>query len=694
MNTGVSSFTEKDLAALDTFRKVIEQVGLTPPEEIVADGQLHRFSSNGDRGDDAGWYVLFADGVPAGSFGCWRLRIKQNWCERDDQHLSSAERARHRARMESARQQRDAEEAHRHAEAAARAQTIWNEAIPAPNNHRYLAKKRIRSYGLRQDTEGRLLIPVLIGGTIVSLQRIAADGSKRFLHHGEVKGGSYALGDLSERKVILLCEGFATAASLHEATGHPTVLAFTASNLIAVAEQLRQQFPAATIMVCGDNDLRDDGTPNTGLAAAAAAADATHGLLVMPELDGTKCDFNDLAIAKGIDAVQSAIAAAFHTTPQLLNELDDFLGRFVSYPSEHAHVAHTLWVAHTHLMEQWESTPRLAFLSPEPGSGKSRALEVTSTLVPRPMQSINATAAALFRKVSDEAGPPTILYDEIDTIFGPKAKEHEDIRALINAGHRRGASAHRCVVRGKQIELEEFPAYCAVAMAGLGQLPDTILTRSIVIPMRRRAPHESVEPYRVRIHEPQGHRLRDQIAAWAKAIAAHLSSDPPMPPEITDRAADVWEALLSIADAAGGSWPERARVAAVTLVTRSMGGEGSLGVRLLHDLRTVFGDRPSMATTDVLDTLIGLDESPWGDLKGKPLDGRRLARFLKAYEISPKLIRIGGDVFRGYERNDLQDAWQRYLPPVVESPLGPSPIVHVTPVTKVTEPNGELLIED
>src|SRR5262249_50328754 len=135
-----------------------------------------------------------------------------------------------------------------------------------------------------------------------------------------------------------------------------------------------------------------------------------------------------------------------------------------------------------------------AFLSPEPASGKTRALELTETLVPRPVEAINTTPAYLFRKVSDPAGPPTILYDEIDTVFGARAKEHEDIRGIINAGHRRGAKAGRCVVRGNVVKTEELPAYCAVAMAGLGHLPDTILTRSIIIKMRRRAPTEKIEP--------------------------------------------------------------------------------------------------------------------------------------------------------------------------------------------------------
>ena len=125
---------------------------------------------------------------------------------------------------------------------------------------------------------------------------------------------------------------------------------------------------------------------------------------------------------------------------ELLHDVYNFLGRFVAYPSEAAHVAHTLWIAHTYFMDQWESTPRIAFLSPEPGSGKSRALEVTEPLVPRPVHAVNTTPAYLFRKVSDEAGLPVLLYDEIDTAFGPKAKDNEDVR-----GHaERRPSPRRC----------------------------------------------------------------------------------------------------------------------------------------------------------------------------------------------------------------------------------------------------------
>jgi Protein of unknown function (DUF3631) len=374
---------------------------------------------------------------------------------------------------------------------------------------------------------------------------------------------------------------------------------------------------------------------------------------------------------------------------KILNAVLAYLRRFVVYPSEHAAIAHALWIAHTHRMDAWESTPRIAFLSPEPGSGKSRALEITETLVPTPVQAVNVSAAYLFRKVSDAAGMPTILFDEIDTVFGPKAKENEEVRGLINAGHRRGAIAGRCVIRGKGVELEELPAYCAVAVAGVGDLPDTIITRSVVIAMRKRAPSEAIEPYRPRLHAAAGNKLRDILSLWA-GNRTFGEPWPTMPESVTDRNADVWEPLLAIADAAGGDWPKRSRVAAVELVALAMWKTPSLGVRLLADVRTVFGDRDSMPTELLLEDLCKLDESPWGDLRGKPLRARGLAALLRKFGVVPRVIRIGPSTPRGYLREDLHDPWIRYL-----TPLGAFNLENATSTTSTTlDPVGTSSIEN
>jgi hypothetical protein len=328
--------------------------------------------------------------------------------------------------------------------------------------------------------------------------------------------------------------------------------------------------------------------------------------------------------------------------PQLLTDVYNFAGRFIAYPSEHAHIAHVLWIVHTHLMDAWESTPRLALLSPEPASGKTRALEITELLVPNPVEAVNVTPAYLFRKVGADGEKPTILYDEIDTVFGPKAKENEEIRGLLNAGHRRGAVAGRCVVYGSKVVTEEIPAYCAVALAGLGWLPDTMLTRSVIIRMRRRAPGEKVTAFRRRVHATEGHALRDRLAAWAAAAVSDMTAArPEMPPGVEDRDADVWEPLLAIADAMG--WSEHAAQAAVALVGASRDAEPSLGLRLLADLRTIFSTSTlvAMPTATLLTRLVDLPESPWGDLRGKPIADRELSKRLRQYGIKSRDVHVG-----------------------------------------------------
>jgi hypothetical protein len=343
----------------------------------------------------------------------------------------------------------------------------------------------------------------------------------------------------------------------------------------------------------------------------------------------------------------------------VLDDVYNYIGRFVAYPSEHAQTAHSLWILHAHLMDAWESTPRIAFLSAEPASGKTRALEVTEPLVPNPVSAVNVSPAYLFRKVGSEEGV-TILFDEIDTVFGPKAKENEELRGLLNAGHRRGAVAGRCVVRGKEIVTEEIPAYAAVALAGLGWLPDTILSRSVIVRMRRRHQGEKVEQFRRRIHAPEGEKIRDRVAAWA---AAQQMDWPQLPPEIQDRDADVWEPLIAVADAIGGDWPKRARAAAVSLVAESKEREPSLGMRLLADLRAVFGTEDQMTSKAILHALHAMEEAPWKDIKGKPVDERGLAVRLRQYGVKSKQVRVGEVTLKGYRRAELADAWARYLSP-------------------------------
>jgi hypothetical protein len=267
--------------------------------------------------------------------------------------------------------------------------------------------------------------------------------------------------------------------------------------------------------------------------------------------------------------------------------------------------------------------------------------------------------------------------DECDTYLGARSgKEHEELRGLVNAGHRRGAVAYRVVGEGGRMEVKEFPAFCAVALAGIGDVPATVLDRSVLIPMKRRAPNEHVEAFRYRKVQPQAEALRTLLEVWGDTHTEAIADiDPVLPLGLTDRAPDCWEPLVAIADYVGGAWPERARLAAVALHEERNERDPSLGVRLLADLRGVFGEAEHMFTDDILTRLRNMDESPWDDLYGKPLDSRGLARRLRKYGVKPKSVRIGERSAKGYDRSDLHDPWTRYLP---------SPPGDVTRVTSVT----------
>ena len=355
---------------------------------------------------------------------------------------------------------------------------------------------------------------------------------------------------------------------------------------------------------------------------------------------------------------------------ELLDEVRQFVVRFVAFPSAAALDAVTLRAAHAHLVVVGENTPRLALLSPEPGSGKTRTLEVLELLTPWPMFALSASTPATFRSLAKMQR--TLLFDEVDAIFGRHGKDDpaEDLRALLNAGHRRGATIPRCV--GPAHDVVDFPVFAAVALAGLGDLPDTLMSRSVIIRMRKRLPSEHIESFRRRLHLPAGTDLRDRLASWCAGVSAQIADAwPEMPDGVTDRPADVWEPLLAIADAAGGHWPRTARTACTALVKVAESREASLGVKLLADVRDVFAeaDVDRLSTDDLLDRLHGLEEAPWADLRGRPLDARGLARRLRQYEVRPHQFKVADAKVRGYsvpgsetEGGGLHDAFARYLP--------------------------------
>ena len=240
-------------SVIDGFSTAMEAAGLPPPPTIEADGSLHRFSTSGKRGDDSGWYVLHPDGIAAGVFGCWRNGWSQTWSSKPDTAMTQAEREAHRQRIKAMKAQRDAEQAQRQQQARQTAAALWQAAAPA-TQHEYLARKGIQPHGARCDGL-RLVIPLRdVDGTLHSLQTIAPDGDKRFMPGGRVAGCYHSMG--KPQGVLVVCEGFATGASIHEATGHAVAvasLAIASGNGIASADMMvnRKRLRAASAMRTG-----------------------------------------------------------------------------------------------------------------------------------------------------------------------------------------------------------------------------------------------------------------------------------------------------------------------------------------------------------------------------------------------------------------------------------------------------------
>ena len=346
-----------------------------------------------------------------------------------------------------------------------------------------------------------------------------------------------------------------------------------------------------------------------------------------------------------------------------LDLVESYLRRFVAYPHEHAVAAHTLWIAHTHLFGCASTTPRLAFMSAEPESGKTRALEVSELLVNEPLMGFSMSPAVLIRLVSIR--PRGVLYDEIDAVYGSKKSQDDnsDLVAFMNAGYRRGAKSYRCATgKNSKHEPEEFDAFAPIALSGLRDLPRALATRSLIIRMRRRAPGEKIEDFTFEDNAHEAVPIKEALEQWCAQHEPNIERKPALPDGVRDRAADMWRPLLAIADVAGGDWPDRGRDAAVYFTQANAQDEAkSYGVELLEHIRDAFGETDKLHTMTLLDRIISREESPWADIRGKPLDSRGLATRLRPYGIKSREVRIGERVSKGYYAADFHDDWNRYL---------------------------------
>ncbi|MCZ6802995.1 MAG: toprim domain-containing protein [Proteobacteria bacterium] len=258
-------------------------------------------------GNTAGWCTLFDDGL-GGCFGDWSSGYSENWQAKRDKPLSIDERAAFMRRVKETQERAETERQKQYAAVAEKAVTIWNAVEPVNDEHPYLARKNSKAYGRRWYKDA-LVIPVRSGDELYSLQFIPAEGSKWFLSGGRITGGYFSIGTVKGAKPLCIAEGFATGASIHQATGYPVAIAFNAGNMGSVAKAMRQKCPDLPTIICADDDVTTEGNP--GITKANRAAHAAGAKVAVPVFGKQRpddaTDFNDMAARAGLEAVAKAI---------------------------------------------------------------------------------------------------------------------------------------------------------------------------------------------------------------------------------------------------------------------------------------------------------------------------------------------------------------------------------------------------
>jgi putative DNA primase/helicase len=357
---------------------------------------------------------------------------------------------------------------------------------------------------------------------------------------------------------------------------------------------------------------------------------------------------------------------------RLVDDLRVYVERFVVV-ERHASIAIVLWIIFTYLLEVAEHSPRLAILGPSKRCGKTTLLGLLGMLAYRVVSASNISPSAVFRVIGTTL--MSLFVDEADSF----TRDNEELRGLLNSGHSRAtAYVIRSIKVNDDWQPKRFSTWSAIAMAAIGQLPDTWMDRSIVVSMKRKATRQAVERLwtRNKVAHEQAAVLRSQIARWVADHRAELiAAEPEIPEVLDDRAVNNWYLLLGIADMVGGDWPKASREAAVSL-SASRSDSGSYGEILIGDIHDIFDaeNADCLTSAKLCEALAKMESRPWAEYgkARRPISPTQLARLLKPFDVAPGTIRIGADTAKGYHFKAFVDAFARYYTPV--SPVTPSQV--------------------
>lgn len=358
--------------------------------------------------------------------------------------------------------------------------------------------------------------------------------------------------------------------------------------------------------------------------------------------------------------IQGQSSAPESQSSDVIDSAENLIRRFGILPDA-AYLPLAIWGVATYVSDAFDAFTYVALLSPAKRCGKTRVLEVLELFCAKPRRVTTVSSASLFRMMEDV---PTLLLDEVEALRNSKPSDtNQAILAILNAGHRKGATVTRC--EPPSWEVRHFPVYGPKAFAAIGGLPDTLADRSICITMQRKTPSQAVDRFLQGRARADAGPLRESLKEWAETCresvrATYEAMDDPK--FLSDRDADLWMPLFAVCTVAA---PERLselqRCALILSGAKAADDvEDSLSLKLLADVQKIWptgADR--MTTAILLQRLKEIAESPWGALDLNP---NRLSVMLRPFGIESRQIRTGSETLKGYLIASLNEAFFRYLP--------------------------------